>query len=132
MISATYIIVERDIDMRDTGVFTGQIQLTQSSKRMNEDFFKPEFRDGDLRFLVMQAVSSPHIEHAMTTWSPTLAWYYASRFEPHWDESRQCYWAFDRWVVRFDGEYSLGDICLAARTVPKFDPSNLMLKARQL
>jgi hypothetical protein len=99
-VSGGYIIVERDILLKDCGVFTGQIQIISTRLR---------FHDNGEGFQAPDGVSSPHIEHAFVFHCPGTAWRHAMNFEPHWDESRKRYWAFRRWVVRSDGQYWPGE-----------------------
>lgn len=103
--SDSFIIVERNLHLKDAGVFTGQIQIVDTRLMRHHD---GRFHQG------IDGISSPDIEHAFlfhTTWS---AWQFAMRFEPHWDDERQRYWGFRRWVARKDGDYFPGECRIGA------------------
>jgi len=95
-----FIIVERDLDLRDSGVFTGQIQIVETRLMLFEDGRPIQSIDG---------IASPHIEHAFVFHSAWTAWRFAMQFEPHWDAGRRRYWGFRRWVARRDGDFFPGE-----------------------
>jgi hypothetical protein len=96
-----YIIVERDVFLKDRGVFTGQIQIVDSPFRFHDDAKTVPFQ-------VTEGVWSTDIEHAFVFNSSATAWRHAMNFEPHFDRDRNRYWAARRWVVRKDGEFCPG------------------------
>ena len=94
-----FIIVERDSNLKDCGVFTGQVQIVDS-KMVIDDV-------GALQ--VMDGVSSPDLEHAFlfnTAWD---AWRFARQFQPIWCSEEQRFHGFRRWVARKDGDYFPGE-----------------------
>lgn len=91
--SGKFIIVERDICLRDCGVFTGQIQIVDS--RLDIEGCGP--------LQVMDGISSTDIEHAFLFNSTWDAWRFARQFQPH----KEC--AVARWVARKDGDYFPGE-----------------------
>jgi hypothetical protein len=98
-----FIIVQRDLQMRDSGVFTGQIQVVD---------YHMHFWDAD-RSVPMQGmdgVASPDIEHAFIFNAAYSAWRYAMQFEPHWDGERNRYWGFRRWEARKDLDFFPGEV----------------------
>jgi hypothetical protein len=95
-----FIIVERDMMLKDCGVFTGQIQIIETKLMSDGAGNQVQASDG---------ISSPDIEHAFLFHFAARAWHYAMGFEPHWDEDRKRYFAFRRWIVRKDGEYFPGE-----------------------
>ena len=100
--SDRFIIVERDISLRDIGVFTGQIEIVDYHLRFWDS-------ERQLPMQGMSGVSSPDIEHAFIFNSAWTAWRYAMQFQPHWDEQRNRYWAARRWEARRDLDYFPGE-----------------------
>lgn len=97
--SEKFIIVERDANLCDAGVFTGQIQIVDSRMVI----------DGHGPLQVMDGIGSPDLEHAFlfnTAWD---AWRFAMRFQPIWDAARQRFLGHRRWAVRKDGDYFPGE-----------------------
>lgn len=95
-----FIVVERDLFLKDVGVFTGQIQIVETRLIVNEAGEPLQASDG---------VSSPDIEHAFLFNVAAIAWRYAMSFEPHWDQEGKRYVAFRRWIVRKDLEFFPGE-----------------------
>jgi hypothetical protein len=94
-----YIIVEKDVELKDFRVFTGQIQIVDSRLVI------PEY--GPLQ--VMDGVGSPDIEHAFLFNTGWDAWRFAMQFQPIWDQQLLKFWGFRRWVARKDGDYFPGE-----------------------
>ncbi len=100
--SKKFIIVERDVELKDCGVFTGQIQLIETRLIFIDD-------EQTMGCQAMDGVASQDIEHAFLFHDPATAWRYAMLFEPHWDASAKRYHAARRWVARRDGDYFPGE-----------------------
>ena len=94
-----FIVVEIDTQLKDCGVFTGQVQIVESRMIV-----------GDYGALqVMDGVSSRDIEHAFLFNMAWDAWRFAMQFQPHWNAEANRFWGFRRWRVRRDGDYFPGE-----------------------
>lgn len=100
--SSGFIIVERDRNLKDCGVFTGQVQVVDYHLHHWDE-------ERELPMQGMDGISSPDIEHAFLFSAAWTAWRFAMQFEPHWDIEQRRYLGHRRWEARKDGDYFPGE-----------------------